>query len=129
MSIDVSPFTDEQWWSMCDVHLDLPVPLAKADLLRPFIYDRKWGVFYCPPGLHLSGMSLLLAFHMGLNKGVDVAEQLKVEYSCGSADYYLERTSGTCFKSSVSRAIKAGRRGSLSPMELRILGAVDYLFD
>jgi hypothetical protein len=39
--LDTSPFTDEQWWSMCDAHMSLPVPLATADLHQPFIYERR----------------------------------------------------------------------------------------
>ena len=70
--LDVRPFTDEQWWSMCDAHMSLPEPLAKADLTRPFVYARRYGVFYVPSGHHQHAMSILLAFRHGHTKGLAV---------------------------------------------------------
>src|SRR5688572_22398663 len=92
--IDTKPFTDEQWWKMCDVNLHMPEPLGRADKSRPFVYDRKWGLFHCPPGHHPAAMGLLLAFHHGLLCRLDVAEKLGVDVPYGAADYYLEHTPG-----------------------------------
>lgn len=119
-------FTDRQFWKICDARLGEPLPFAKADLTKPYVYDRKYGVFWCPMGHHQAAMSLLLAFHLGFDDGISVAEHLGVEYSCGTADYYLENIPGTCFKSSVSKNVQAGRKGNLSPSELRFLGPVIY---
>lgn len=66
--LDTSPFTDEQWWAMCDAHMSLPVPLAKADLTKPFVYERRFGLFYVPFGFHHRAMSLLLAFQYDLTR-------------------------------------------------------------
>jgi hypothetical protein len=84
--LDIRPFTDEQWWSMCDAHMSLPIPLAKADLQQPFVYERRYGVFYVPSGQHQNAMSILLAFHHGLTKGIDVADRLRLDFSQGTAD-------------------------------------------
>lgn len=125
---DIAPFTDQQWWKMCDHHMSLPVPLSKADLIKPFLYDRQWGVFYLPPGHHQAGMALLLAFHNGHVCGVDAARAVGGRGLADAADHYLEHTPGVCFRSSVGRAVYAGRKGALSVMELRIIGEVQYQF-
>ena len=126
--LDITPFTDEQWHRMCDRGLDLPVPLAKADLAKPFVYDRKWGVFYVPGGLHRAAMSCLLAFQMGKTDVVSALRLAGCTDQTEGADFYLENTPGTAFRSSVGRGIFAGHPGSLSAMELRLLGSVEYLF-
>lgn len=126
---DTSPFSDEQWWSMCDACMSMPVPLAQADLSKPFVYDRQYGVFYVPMGYHQTAMSVLLAFQHGLTKGVDVSEKLELRYSEGTADEWLRATPGACFRSSVGKKVQAGQRGSLSVIERRIFGEVEYLFE
>lgn len=120
-------FTDQQFWKMCDARMGEPVPIAKADLSKPYVYDRKWGVFWVPMGHHQAAMSLLLAFHLGFKDGLDVAEHLGLSYSHDTADYYLEHFPGTCFMSSQSKTVKAWKKGSLSAMELRFLRPVSYL--
>lgn len=100
-----------------------PVPLKDADLLRPLVYDRCYGVFYVPMGLHPVAMSLLLAFQHGCDDGVDVAEKLGLEFSAGTADKWLETTPGSCFKSSVSKKVVAWRPNSLNVFERRIFAA------
>ena len=128
--LDVRPFTDEQWWSMCDAHMSLPEPLAIADLSRPFVYDRRYGVFYVPSGHHQHAMSILLAFRHGHTKGLAVAEHLGLAFSHGTADEWLRTTPGACFLSSVGKNVLAGNRESLSVLERRIIGrGVSYAFD
>lgn len=95
--------TDPMWWAMCDFHMDVPRPLAEADLSKPFVYERKWGVFYVPMGCHLAAMSLLLAFQHGSTDGIAVAEKLGLRFSEGTADYWLEHTAGAAFRSSVAK--------------------------
>ena len=120
----VPPFTMRQFWKMCDAHMSDPVPLGKADLSKPFVYDRAYGLFYVPFGMHQTAMSLLLAFHHGCHDGIDVSYKLGLRYSEGTADAFLETLPGTAFMSSQKnrkgeRIILAGRRGNLSPLELR----------
>ncbi|MEJ6003736.1 hypothetical protein [Paucibacter soli] len=126
--LDISPFTDPQWWAMCSINMDLPHPLDKADLSRPFVYQRGYGVFYVPGGRHQAVMSLLLAFQHGLNSGVDVANKLSLEYSSGTADHWLEHTPGAAFKSSVGKHVQVAGPDSLTAIERRILGSVQYVF-
>lgn len=126
--LDTSPYTDEQWWAMCDVDMPLPIPLAKADLTRPFVYERGRGVFYVAPGRHQVAMSLLLAFQHGKVRGVEVANLLGVDFSSGTADFWLEHTPGAAFRSSVSSLVHAARPASLTAIERRAFGAVRYVF-
>lgn len=121
--------SDEMWWAMCDAHLSLPVPLAEADLSKPFVYERSRGVFYVPGGYHPSAMSILLAFQHGLTCGIDVAEKLKLEFSSGTADYWLEHTPGAAFRSSVGRCVVVGSTKGLTIQERRLFGEVKCAFD
>jgi hypothetical protein len=128
--LDTSPFSDAQWWSMCDASMSLPVPLSKADLQQPFVYERSYGVFYVPFGQHQQAMSILLAFRHGLVKGIDVAERLGLSFSSGTADEWLRSTPGTCFRSSVGKKIQVGSRASLNALERRLVGReVAYVFE
>ena len=52
-----------------------PVPLSIADLTRPFVYERQYGVIYVPGGYHPSAMSFLLALQLGCEDGIDAAEE------------------------------------------------------
>ena len=126
--IDTKPFTDKQWWKMCDVNLDLPEPLGRANKSRPFVYDRKWGLFHCPPGHHPAAMGLLLAFHHGMLCRLEVAEKLSLDVPYGAADYYLEHTPGTAYMSSVGvRRVRTWGKDSLNAFERRQFGALEYL--
>ncbi len=129
--IERAGFSDRQWWSMCDAHMSLPVPLHTADLTKPFVYDRKWGLFYVPSGLHQQAMGILLAFHHGLLNGNDVAVHLGLPTrdSHYAADYWLEKTPGAAFRSSVGKKkVQAGPRGNLTAMERRLLGDIEHVF-
>jgi hypothetical protein len=111
--------TDQMWWKMCDANMCRPVPLAEADLTKPFIYERSWGVSYVPGGYHQSAMSLLLAFQHGLRTGIDVSEKLKLRYSDGTADHWLEHSPGAAFLSSVGKKIQVGSIKGLTVQERR----------
>ena len=124
---------DELWWAMCDAGMSRPVKLTKADLSKEFLYDRRYGVFYCQFGKHQFAMALLLAWDLGAENYLDI-DHSKLGISdwrsreCSTfADYFLENTKGTCFKSSVGKTVKVGKRGNLSNMELDFFGCVDYL--
>lgn len=123
----------EIWWKMVDFGLSMPVPLHKADLTKPFVYDRSFGVFYVPAAKHQSAMSLLLAWQLGKQNYLDIEPSDIDIHECNLSDtgvlsdYYLEHTKGTCFLSSVSKKIKAGKKGNLNSDELDCFGMVDYL--
>lgn len=121
--------TGVQRCAMSEFSMGDPRPLYLADLTRPFVFDREYGVFYCPAGTHRGAMALLLAWRHGLESGQDVARKFGLNYPDDVADLYLRTTHGTCFKSSTSPHILAGRLGNLSAIEARLLGSVEYLFD
>lgn len=120
--------TPYQWSQFCDFCMSEPVPLATADLTRPFVYERQYGVFYVPWGKHQSAMSFLLALQQGCEDGIDVASKLKLNYSEGTADYWLEHTPGAAFRSSVGKKIQVASGRGLTPQERRLFGDVDYVF-
>ena len=120
------PFTMAQFWKMCDAQMSDPVVLGRADLTKPFVYDRRYGVFYVPMGHHQTAMSLLLAFDHGCRDGLTVANKLGLRYSHGTADHWLETVPGTAFRSSQGTAVRAGRRESLNVLERRFFGEVVY---
>lgn len=124
---------DELWWAMCDAGMSRPVKLVNADLSKEFLYDRRYGVFYCQFGKHQFAMALLLAWDLGVENYLDI-DHIKLGVSDWAArevstfaDYFLENTKGTCFKSSVGKSIKSGKIGNLNSMELDYFYPVDYL--
>lgn len=121
--------TDRKWNAMCDAHMEEPIPLEQADLSKPFVYDRKYGVFPVAKGSHQIAMSLLLAWEHDLKNGVQVAEKLNLSYSHGTADYYLKNTEGTAFLSSVGKKVSAGCKSNLTEKEKDYLGRIEYLFE
>jgi hypothetical protein len=129
--IDTAPFTDEQWYAMCSAHMSMPVPLARADLTKLFVYDRAWGVFYVPFGCHPAAMSVLLAFHHKSTNVIEVAEKLGLDYSAGTADEWIEVIHGAAFRSSAGRGIQASTARSLNAIERRIFApyGLQYLLN
>lgn len=121
--------SDEMFWQLAECCASLPVTLVEADLSRPFVYERRWGVFYVPMGYHQHVMSTLLAFQHGLTRACAVAEKLKLELSAGTADYWLEHTPGAAMRSSVGKQILVARRQGLTIQERRLFGDVACAFD
>lgn len=121
--------TDKMWWKMCDFHMALPIALGDADLTKPFVYERKWGVFYVPMGMHPHAMSLLLAFQHDLTSGIKVGEKLGLSYSDETADYWLEHTAGSAFRSSVGKKIQVANTKGLTVQERRLFGDACCVFD
>lgn len=121
--------TDRKWHAMCDAHMEEPIPLEQADLGKPFVYDRKYGVFPVSKGSHQVAMSLLLAWQYELKNGVLVSEKLNLSYSHGTADHYLKNTVGTAFLSSVGKSVCAGHKSNLNEKEKDFFGRITYLFD
>lgn len=131
--IDIHPFTDEQYYQLCECNCSMPVPLHEADLTKPFVYDRKYGVFYVPSGLHQLTMATLLAFHHGLIKPLHLENKLETKSSrfgiSVAADYWLEHTQGAAFKSSVSPKIQIGRIKNINYFERRFFKDVSIIFE
>lgn len=119
---DFAQLTNRQWNQFCDFGMSQPVPLAVADLSQPFVYERQYGVFYVPGGYHPSAMSLLLALQLGCESGVDAAKSLKLQYSDGTADHWLENTPGAAFRSSVGKRIQVANGRGLTVLERRLFG-------
>ena len=122
-------FTPQQWHMLVAAGAQEPQPLHLADLTIPFVYDRMIGVFHCAAGRHRLAMSLLLAFRYGRDSGIEVGEELGLEFPDDTADRWLEETPGVAFRSSVGRKVQAGKRASLTLIEKRWLGEVEYLFE
>lgn len=118
--------TDEMFWGMCDCNMSDPIPLEHANLTKPFVYERRWGVFYAPFGYHQSAMGLLLAWQHGCLKALQAAEKLGITHDA-VADYWLEHTPGAAFRSSVGRKIIVASLKSLTIHERRLLGDVDFV--
>ena len=112
----------------CEYGLLDCVPLAKADLSRPFVYERRFGVFYVPAGRHLLAMSLLLALQNECETGVEVACHLKLEYPGDTADCWLKNTPGAAFKSSVGKRIQVATGRGLTALERRLFGEFERVF-
>ena len=122
-------FSDKHIDEMCRVGMEDPVPLHTADLYRPFVYHRSFGVFYVDFGRHQLAMTTLLAWQHGMVKGSDIADKLKLKYFDESADYWLQYTKGSAFKSSVGRSIYAGKRENINVYERRYFTKIIYLFE
>jgi hypothetical protein len=134
MSAD--PYTQEQWWTMCDAHIGPPVPLQDFDLTAdPWVYYRPWGVMHVPFGCHQLAMATLYAFHKGHAGSIEAAQALKVpSYRATEtlADRFLTELEGTAFRSSTSlRSVVAGRREHLDSRERQAFRSftIQYLED
>lgn len=108
---DRKTMPQELWWKMCDYRMSEPVPLEKADLSKPFVYDRAFGVFYVGASHHQSVMALLFAWHRDHEDYLDLDVSgfgLREPCPIDLAERYLTMHVGTCFKSSVSQKVICG---------------------
>ena len=126
-------FTAEQQALLQDAGLRDPEPFLHTDFKRPFVYDPKWGVFYCDSGAHPEVMATLAALHLG-EPSLEVAvEHLGFpkygEYWYDLADYWLEHYHG-CYKSSVCIRVSTWDANSLEEWERAVIQAAhrDLLF-
>jgi len=107
----------------------MPVTLKNADLSLPFVYDRKWGLFYVPMGYHQSVMATLLAFHSDCLNYQELSEKMQQKLSQSEcADTWLETIPGAAFKSSVGKTIQIGRFNNLSVLERRVFAGATEVF-
>lgn len=126
--------TDEQFYMLVDYKMSEPVPLRKADLNEPFIYDREYGVFYIEPGHHILGMSMLYAWKKGYlsvykmkKNEPEIKEKLSSFYSGIDryqylADEFLLHCKGTAMSSSVANFILIGELSNLNEEEKIVFG-------
>ena len=130
MSEDKPPFNWilPQWHHVWNCGMSMPVPLSVADLTKLFVYERQYGVFYVPWAKHQSAMSCLLALQHGCEDGIEVSDKLHLEYTGGTADYWLAHTPGSAFLSSVSKRIQVATGRGLTPQERRLFGDVEHVF-
>ena len=111
---------------MVDCYVSDPVPLDEADLSKPFVYDREWGIFYVPSGYHQSVQCMLLAWKKGYPSITDLlindpeleAEVKEKTYSSAGkysylADKFLE-LQGTAMKSSIGDKLQVYSLKNLS---------------
>lgn len=121
--------TDSMWYRMCDFNMSRPIPLDESDINKPFVYYRKYGLFYVPSGYHIHAMALLLAFDHDLMRIQDVRDKLKLSHHTPSitSDYFLEHTKGTCYKSSLSDKIYAWSSSHLNDIESDFFGKITPL--
>lgn len=122
--------TDEMWYAMCDCYMSMPVPLHEAIISKSFVYHRKYGLFYVAGSSHQIAMSLLLAWDNGYACGVDYADDMGLEYAHESADYWLQNTAGTAFRSSLDRynsIVLTGHMSHLNIGEKRIFKTLELI--
>lgn len=121
--------TSHQWNKFCDFGMVEPIPLGQADLTIPFVYERRFGLFYVPGGMHPSAMSFLLALQHDCKDGIEVAAKLNLRYSGGTAEHWLEHTPGAAFRSSVGKRIQVGTGRGLTALERRLFGDFCPVFE
>jgi hypothetical protein len=119
-----SNITETMWWQMCNNNMSQPVMLKNADITKPFVYDRRWGVFYTPFGHHQGAMRLLLTWQQGCRNENEMCERLNIRYD-RAADYWLQHTPGSAFLSGAPGGkIQVWSFKNLTAGELRLLDNV-----
>jgi hypothetical protein len=98
----------ELWNLMCELGADSPIEPSEADLMKSFVYCRKYGLFYVSFGKHNLFMSFLQSIE---DVGVDKA----YDYMFNNDDYYdiqsmgekfLKSNNGVIFRSGVQQRLK-----------------------
>lgn len=106
-----------------------PEPFLEVDFKKPFIYDPKWGVFYCPGGSHTVAMAALACLHLKFSNFEQAANYLGLDdHVYGLANYWLEHYHG-CYKSSVSSKIAVWNEDSLEEWERTVISAAGRKLD
>lgn len=123
--------TDGMWYKMCGLDMSRPVPLGVADLSLPFVYERRFGVFYVPFGRHQGAMALLLTFQHNSTNIQEVAKKLGLSLygTKPMADYWLHHTPGAAFKSSTGGRIQIGSRKNMTSAERMAFKEANLVFD
>lgn len=130
---DINQISDLMYYEMIDKNMSDPEPLDIADLTKPFIYDRDWGVFYIRPGLHQMAMCVLYAWRHGypsiqrmLQEEPDFEKIAKINNRRSDSEYYyiaelyILELKGTAMGSSTSDYIQIGWLDNLNTEEKQI---------
>lgn len=120
IEITPAPYTELQWYRMCDMHIGRPTTLAGLADTPMWVYYRPWGLMHVPFGQHQHAMATLYAFHHGYSDYITAARALDVPGYRGSetlADRFLLELEGTAFRSSAGSVITAGRPAHLDAAE------------
>lgn len=111
---------------MFNMGMSNPVSLNEADLTRPFVYYRKFGVFYVTQGMHQYAMATLLAWEMDCynylridHKSIGISDFHSSE-ACVLADYFMDHYKGVCYMSSLNNKFRASNSKNLNELELDI---------
>lgn len=93
--------SDELWYWMCDVGISKskPEPLRTADLTKPWLYDRRFGVFYVDIGGHQCAMANIYARVSGYDNAFDMEDDTGIIAFRDQAEEYLKKTPGTAYMS------------------------------
>lgn len=101
-----------------------------CDISKPFVYYRKYGLFYVPMGYHSFVMASLMAFdhnvknHYALLK---LPEFMSYDGVQDIAHIFLEETEGVAYRSAISGSnIVCQHPSYLTAVEKRIFRYVDY---
>lgn len=130
--INFSKPSDELWQKMFHNGLSLPVSLTlNSDIPESFIYDRRYGVFPVEFAHHDFAMALFWALDNGFDDHWDVDPSAVPEgYSTEPmdlAELWLINTKGTCYRSTLTPKVFAGKKGNLNEKELDYFDQVYYI--
>lgn len=119
--------TQEQFWAACDANMSDPLTLEQADLSKPFVYDREYGLFYVPCAYHQLALAQLFAWHTGFVKAYDAIDAFKMRDSSQAADKLFENFPGIAILSSVGVTVHAFNKNSLTQREKDFFGKITYM--
>jgi hypothetical protein len=121
-----SPLAHWQVRALRELGASGPAPLLRNTAVQDaFVYDRAWGVFTCPGGLHRDLMALLFALRNASANPLQLADELGCSID-DLADRFLERP-GTAFRSSAGRRTLARSPRHLDEVEVDSFAPVIYL--
>lgn len=119
---------DKYYHLMIDNCMDEPVLLQKADLRKPFVYDREYGVFEVQSGFHVMAMCIILAWRRGLDSHLELCiDGIKDHDWDAYSEYYLEHYDGSCYKSSMGKIVYAWSKNTMNETETDYLYPLEYI--
>lgn len=114
--------TDEQWWSVSD-YCSQPVNLSTADLERPFLYVRGYGVFCIGMGYHHIMCATIYAWQNGLEFAGDGITELGM--SIDDMAEALTKQEGVAWRSNIGKDVIYASK--ISHAERSFLHNVEYI--
>lgn len=118
----MNELSDEQWWVVSD-YCSMPVALQSADITKPFIYVRGYGVFYVNMGHHHIMFATIYAWQKGILHAGDGL--IELDMSIDEMADALSEQDGVAWRSSVGRDIIYA--SSLNYAERSYLQTVEYI--